>query len=243
MAEGWAYAVLGRGRWARRMGEVLAGEGRRVERVEETRRAEEQLAETLRESGAQAAWLCVAPGPHVAGMMRAAMAAGLHVVAEKPWLCPAAETQELAAEASRRRLRVGIHFEYCLLKGVEAWRERHRGARGLKFGGRFTVSRSGPQGVPALENLGSHLAAIRRYAAPGAEMTELMCAYETRDERRVWIDDEWIDFLGNREPIIQRFIERFETAEEFPFGLDFGLRVAEDLTRWRDRQTAPFRRQ
>lgn len=239
----WQYAVVGRGRWARRMREILAGEGRRVAAMEETRQPEAELEEALRESGAEAAWLCVTPGAHVGWMARAAIAAGLHVIAEKPWLCSAAETAGLMQMARERGVRTGVHFEYCLLRGVERWRERWHGARGVRFGGRFTVSRGDRQGIPVLENLGSHLLAVRRYAAPESGIAELACAYEAADERRVWIEDESIDFTRNSEPIIQRFVERFEDGNDFPFDLEFGLRVAEDIATFRDRQRAPSHRQ
>jgi hypothetical protein len=37
MAEGPAYVILGRGRWAKKMQAVLAGEGQAVTAIEETR--------------------------------------------------------------------------------------------------------------------------------------------------------------------------------------------------------------
>jgi predicted dehydrogenase len=238
MLESWSYVVLGRGRWAGRMREVLEAEGRRVACIEQTRGEAADLTDAMRVSGAQAAWLCVTPGPHVAPMMMAAIEAGVHVVAEKPWLCSKDETESLAGAARARGVRLGVHFEYCLLDAIESWRERYQDVRGLRFGGRFTVSRADRLGVPALENLGSHLAAIHRYAAPHSEITELVCAYEATDERRVWIEDESIDFLENREPLIQRFVQRFEDSAEFQFGIEFALRVGEELARWRGRRTA-----
>ena len=183
----------------------------------------------MRASGAQAAWLCVTPGPHVAPMVKAGIEAGVHVVAEKPWMCSKDETESLARAARAHGIRLGVHFEYCLLDAVESWRERYQDMRGLRFGGRFTVSRADRLGVPAMENLGSHLAAIHRYAVPHAEITELVCAYDAANERRVWIEEESIDFLENREPLIQRFVRRFEDSAEFPFGIEFAARVAEDL--------------
>jgi Oxidoreductase family, NAD-binding Rossmann fold len=242
MAKALSYAVLGRGRWAAKMRAVLEGEGRRVVCIKDTRTEAAGLLDALRASGAQAAWLCVTPGPHVRAMVKAAIEAGVHVVAEKPWMCSAAETKMLAAVAVERGVRLGVHFEYCLLDGVEAWRSRFHGISGLRFGGRFTISRPDRLGIPAMENLGSHVAAIRRYAAPQSELAELVCAYGAADERRVWIEHESIDFLENQEPIIQRFVRRFEdTASEFPFDLGFALRVAQDLARYRDRQIAGSR--
>src|ERR1051325_4802217 len=93
MAEAPAYVILGRGRWARKLLPIIAGERRSVRVIEETRqRAAEtsqvyvtRLAETMTSSGAQIAWLCVAPGAHVSLMVQAGLEAGLHVIVEKPW--------------------------------------------------------------------------------------------------------------------------------------------------------------
>lgn len=242
MAERLSYVVLGRGRWASKMQAVLESAGRSVTCIGDARRQTPELTDALRTSGAQAAWLCVTPGPHIAEMMRAAIGAGMHAVAEKPWVCSADHTQALAAAAAQRGLRLGVHFEYCLLEGVEAWRERFYDTQGLRFGGEFKISRADRLGIPAIQNLGSHLAAIRRYAAPQSQIAELICAYDAADQRRVWIDNESIDFSSNQEPLIQRFIRKFEdTAEEFPFDVQFGLGVTEDLAKYRGRQTAPSR--
>lgn len=239
MAEGFSYAVLGRGPWAARIRTVLESEGRRVGCIQDTRRDAAELADALGASDCQAAWLCITPGPHVPGMVDAAIQAGLHVIAEKPWMCSTAETEALVAAAAKAGVRLGVHFEYCLLHEVERWRERFHDVRELRFGGRFTTSRGDRLGIPAMQNLGSHLAAIRRYAVPQSEIAELVCAYNAPDERRVWVDEESIDFSRNEEPLIQRFVRRFEdTADPFPFDLEFGLHVAEDLATYRGRQTA-----
>jgi len=92
MADGPAYVILGRGRWAGRMQGILASEQRRISSIPATRRTSgetdaayrSRLAEAMSASGAQIAWLCVLPGPHVSLMIDAALDAGLHVVAEKP---------------------------------------------------------------------------------------------------------------------------------------------------------------
>jgi predicted dehydrogenase len=254
MADLPAYAILGRGHWAVKIRGILREERRPVLEIASCRReaseSEEsytaRLASSLAGSGAQIAWLCVPPGPHVGCMIRAAMDAHVHLIVEKPWLGSCEGIRTLAAAEG---IVVGVHFEYCLLDEIEAWRERFRqvqgGARGLAFGGRFDISRPDHLGIPAMVNLGSHLFAIRRYAARESEIGEISCAYEVPDERRVWIGPETVDFTQNREPIIQRFIRKFEAAMEggdFPFGLDFAAAVAEDLTRYPDPQRAVSRR-
>lgn len=249
MCDVFSYAILGRGAWAAKMRSILKAEQRRVTVLAHTRRQatesdeayRERLTSALSASGAQIAWLCVPPGAHVTHMMEAAIAAGVHVIAEKPWLCPAGETASLLASAEKNGIRLGVHFEYCLLDEMEGWRERYHDARGLGFGGRFAVSRPDRLGIPAIENLGCHLMAMHEYAVPHSEIEELFCAYHSADERRVWIASESVDFLENRQPVVQRFIRKFEAATEgakFPFGIEFGSRVAESLIRWRGRQTA-----
>ncbi len=226
------------------MQRVLAAEGRRTMAIEGVRRrfAESdkgysaRLTESMAESGAHIAWLCIPPVPDLPLIMEAALLAGLSVVVEKPWLCSDVKSEELSELARRRRVLVGIHFQYCFLERVESVRLRARDAAKLKFSGTFTLSRSDRLGIPALDNLGSHLLAVREYAAPGSEVREIRCAYDLADERSVRIETEGgavesID-LATGEPIIQRFVARFEEAIpplEFPLDLRFARRVASAL--------------
>src|SRR6266481_5414950 len=93
MAEEPAYVILGRGRWAKRMQPIIAGEGRSVVAIEETRKRPSEseanyvsrLAQAMKESAAQIAWLCVSPGPHVTLMIQSAMEVCLHLVVDNPW--------------------------------------------------------------------------------------------------------------------------------------------------------------
>ena len=241
MGEKPGYAILGSGYWAGRMRTILADahpvaclRGARRRPQETSSQYRSRLSESFAASGAQVAWLCVPPGAHIPVMTQAALEAGLNVVVEKPWLNSEAETKPLLELASRKGLVCGVHYQYCLLEAVEAWqRDLNRGA-GFEFGGRFTISRPDRVGMDPIENLGSHLISIRNYAVPLARLGEIKCGHEMADERRVWLartGDQIasIDFLQNREPIIQRFIEGVESAMgggAFPFGLDFALWVA-----------------
>jgi len=225
--------------------DILVGERRQALQIEDARRRagesdadyKSRLSESFRAAGAQIAWLCVPPGAHVPLMLEAAMDAGLHAVVEKPWLCSRQQSEPLLAAARARHLVVGVHFEYCLLDAVEAWRRDFREGVDLRFGGHFTLSRSQRLPISPLDDLGSHLLSIRAYAVPQSDLSEIRCGYDLADERRVWLESSGrqvasIDFLENREPIIQRFVSRFEEAlggAEFPFDLDFALRVAEDV--------------
>lgn len=245
MAEGPAYVILGRGRWAKRMQPMIAGESRSVVAIEETRQRPSEseakyvsrLAQAMKESAAQIAWLCVSPGPHVTLMIQSAIEAGLHAVVEKPWYGSKAETERLQALAHVRGRVLAVHYEYCVLEEVQKWRQEFYPGAGLRLGGRIFLSRSDQTGIPAIDNLGSHLLAIREWTAPSSEVSEIHCGYELSDERLVWIERKGqriasIDLLSHRQLIVQRFMEKVEAALDgaaFPFDLDFALRVANQL--------------
>lgn len=239
------YIILGRGRWAQRMQAILAVE-RRVTTFQETRRGASEgtasyisrLSEAMKASRAQIAWLCVSPGPHVSLMIQAALKAGLHVVAEKPWYGSGADTQRLQSLARAEGRLVAVHFEYLMHEEVHKWKRSFYPGTEMRFGGHFFLSRPDHTGIPARDNLGSHLMAIREFAAPATEVCEFQCAYERPDERMVWLERDGmrvasIDLLKGSDRIIQEFIKKVEAAMDgaaFPFDLDFALGVANQLS-------------
>src|SRR5215467_6691949 len=239
MAKGPAYVILGRGRWAQKMRPVIAGENRTVTIVEDTRqrpaesapRYVSRLAEGMKASRAQIAWLCVPPGPHVSQMIQAALEAGLHVIAEKPWYGSPADTERLQALARARRRWIAVHFEYLVHAEVEKWKSSFFPDSGLRFGGHFFLGRPYPGDVPAIDNLGCHLFAIRQFSVPALAVSEMLCAYERPDERVVWLERGGrriasIDLLKGSGRIIQEFMKKAEAATDgaaFPFDLDFAL--------------------
>jgi Oxidoreductase family, NAD-binding Rossmann fold len=224
---------------------MLVNEGRRAEFVSGLRRNTDEtssvhqsrLAQTFSDSSAQVVWLCVPPGVHVPILIRAAFAAGLHVIVEKPWVYSREETASLQDAASAAGLKGSVHFEYCLLSEIENWRRQYEQQDGLEFGGTFNVHAADHLGISAMQNLGSHLMAMREYAIPHSRLSKIYCGYELPDERMVWVDSDKqrvasIDFLGSKEPIVQRFVARFENSlggKPFPFDFDFAERVNESL--------------
>jgi hypothetical protein len=224
---------------------MLLGEGRRAEFAPGLRREanensgahEARLAQTFSDSRAQIVWLCVPPGAHVPALIRAAIAAGLHVIVEKPWVYSREETALLQGAATRAALKDGVHFEYCLLSEIENWKRQYDQQNGLEFGGTFNVHAANRLGISSMQNLGSHLMAMREYAVPHSRLLKLYCGYEVPDERIVWLDSHkqrvaTIEFLGSKEPIIQRFVARFENCldgEPFPFDFAFAQRVNENM--------------
>jgi len=246
MSDAPAYVILGRGRWAKKMQPIIAGEGRVVTVIEETRRQTVEsdsayvirLANTIKASGAQIAWLCVPPGPHVSLMIQASLEVGLHVIAEKPWYGSGEDTACLQALALKERRVVAVHFEYLVHPEVESWRRSFYPGAGLRFGGNFFLSRADLSGIPPIDNLGCHLLAIREYAAPASEISEVQCAYERPDERLVWLERDGnriasVDLLHGSERIIQEVMKKVEVVRNdaaFPFDLNFALRVAKQAS-------------
>jgi len=254
MAEGPGYVILGRGRWAVKMRPIIAAEGRSVAAIEKTRQTPAEsdssyvarLAEAMKTNGAEIAWLCVVPGPHVPLMIRAALEAGLHVLVEKPWYGSSEVTRQLQVLAHSKKRLLAVHFEYLVLDEVEKWKRDFHPGKGMQLGGRFFLSRADQTGIPAIDNLGCHLLAIREYAVPSSEVSEIHCGYELPDERLVWIERggqrlSSIDLFTHGQPIIQRFIKKVEAALDgaaFPFDLDFALRVANQLNAYKARGPA-----
>jgi hypothetical protein len=239
------YALLGRGRWATVINGILETHGRRIVNLQNVRRQpsepeseyQARVRRDLTSAGAQIAWLSVPPGPHVPVMIEAALCAGVHVIVEKPWLCSRSEAEHLSALAKQRRLQVGFDYEYCLMDEVERWRRELEGGVEMLFSGCFCLSRPNRLGISALENLGSHLAAIHAHAVPHAEISELRCEYDSQDRRSVCLEKHGrlissIDIQRTIEPLIPRLIDRFESslaAVNFPFDLTFAERVRQTI--------------
>lgn len=244
-----SYLIVGRGRWAQVMHGVLSAAEREVAVLGEARRGQHEsdagfrsrLSAAMRLAGGQVAWqvawLCVPPGPDVRLLVEAGVEAGLHVVVEKPWICSNVETEALIELARKAGVLVAVHYQYCFLDRVREWSRMFPDASGLRFSGRFTVSRPDRLQIPALSNLGSHLLAIREYAVPRSQLSAIVCGYSLPDERLVRIESDSgmldsIVFLSNTEPLIQRFIEAVERSlvrPGFPLDLRFAMRVLDAI--------------
>lgn len=245
MAKVPAYVILGRGRWAQKIQPIIGGEDRLVTAIEETRRRVSEseaayvarLGEAMKATGAHIAWLCVLPGPHVSLMVQTALEAGLHVIVEKPWYGSAEDTEQLQLLAHQRRRLVAVHFEYLVHREVQSWQENFYPGGKVHFGGHFFLGRPDKSSIPAIDNLGCHLFAIREFAVPASEVAEMQCAYERLDERLVWLEQGGrriasIDLFKGSERLIQDFMKKVEATlggAAFPFDLDFALRVANQL--------------
>jgi hypothetical protein len=171
-------------------------------------------------------------------LMRAALDANLNVIVEKPWTYSAETTAELDGIAAHKNLKIGVDFEYCLVSEVEDWRTKFSDGPDLEFSGVLNVHAKDHLSLSPLLNLGSHLVAVQTYAAPQSKLSSIQCAYEAADQRVVRLHRgnrqiAEIDFWQSKEPIIQRFVQRFEASLKesgrFPFDLQFAMEVGNRL--------------
>jgi hypothetical protein len=169
-----AYLVVGRGRWAALIREILLKINRHTTILAETRLTsgepnvayQKRLERAMTSSGAAIVWLCVPFGPWILTMATAAMNAGLDVVAECPWLLPEKDSETLSQLQQKAQRVLGVHYEYCLLDQVQGWRQEFGGGESCTFNGIFELARAGRHALAAELQLGSHLLAIQRYAVP-----------------------------------------------------------------------------
>ena len=88
-----------------------------------------------------------------------------------------------------------------------------------------------------MQNLGSHLFSILEYAVPDATVVGIRCGYDSTNLRTVLLESgkqriDEMDLLAHQEPIIQRYLTRFESSLNggaFPIDLGFAERVNEKL--------------
>lgn len=251
--------VIGRGRWGRRLAGMLEGEGHvarmlslRPDTGESDRRFAGRVTRTLDAEAGNAAlvWLAVPPAAPQAALVEGALAAGRHVVVEKPWWVDTARTADLMDQAARRGLIAAVHFQYCYL---DAWPSLARdfNAGGAEFHGVFTTARPARADIPAADNLATHLLAVRRHWFPRAELTGLHAAYESRDRRIVDLSrggrTERVDFTSTKQPIVQRFLadlsRRAAAGGGFPLDLAFAADVQADLAAFAGRGPLPSGRE
>jgi hypothetical protein len=140
--------------------------------------------------------------------------------------------------ANAKNLNIAVHYQYCFLdRFLNSHEEFDVSCKDIVFSGIFYTSKKNRLSIPSLFNFGCHLLAIKHYHFPNARLGEIYTAYEMDDQRSVTIrigsTQYLIDFLNNQEPLIQRFIDVFETdlvkKAKSGFDLHLSLKILEDL--------------
>lgn len=232
------YTILGSGRWAHILVEILNGIGRQAAMIGSIRRQPDEsdisyrarLTDRLSGAG-DIVWIAVPPGPHSVAMVEAALDAGRHIIVEKPWPADPSQSRFIETRAAMLGLRCAVHFQYLFLDAIQSLRATGNDGADMVFSGQFTIARASANGVPAGPNLGSHLVSLWRVAFPAAALGSLVVGYEQVNRRMMCLESEeatrMVDFTDNAEPIIQRFIKAFETGTPGLVGLSLAAEIGE----------------
>ena len=251
------YAIVGAGRWGTRLARFVESSGRRV-RLLAVRRPvgagdvadyRARLTEALRQKSdhGEVVWFAVPPG-HQDICVRCAIELECHTVVEKPWTVARPETEALVQMAQRRGIQVAAHYPYCFLDRIdEVQSALLEIPRPHLFSGAFAVSTPNRLSIPSLDNLACHLLAIREHAFRQAKIVSIETAYGAADRRFICLEGQnfeaVIDFLHTGEPLVQRFVDAFEShidsGEGFPLDLRFSLKVMSRLERLRCEDKGP----
>ena len=249
------YAVIGSGRWGSVIHQILGGMGRESVLVSGNRQRQSEtsseyasrLRQTLADTKAAIAWLCVSPGPHVAQIIGRAMENGMQIIVEKPWLSSRQETEDIIQAAAAADISIGIDYEYCFLEELDSVFASVGEGTGWELSGKFVIARENRLKIPASQNLGCHLVAIQKLYCPSVDVGEIKVGYSGADCRLLKVrkmhaagcDGIEVDFTRNREPLVQRFVRAFEeaavTREAFPMNLVFAQEVHRAITTFQRR--------
>lgn len=221
------YGVIGRGRWGARIAAILTEMGRPVTVIGRSQAPPRQV---------DVLWIAVPPVAQEA-VVEASLATRCHLVVEKPWLASAALTASIGANLRNENRHVAVHFEYCYLSELAPLAASPDFQGTADFLGAFETAKANRLKIPALQNLGIHIAAIRRRWFSSARLVNVEAAYGTRERRLIELASRGmktgVDFTNQRQPVIQRFIEDFEshirTGTRFPLDLEFARASLSDL--------------
>jgi predicted dehydrogenase len=241
------YALIGRGPWGNRLSKILKHHGRHMIHLDVSRPQNPNEFHTYHDQIVQhidlyakksdIVWIAIPPG-HQYEAVKSVLTLDKHVIIEKPWMVNAEKTRSLIRLADARNLNVAVHYQYCFLDKFSNSREQFAfSSKNIIFSGIFNTSKKDRNSIPSLFNLGCHLLAIKHYYFPNAQLGVIKTAYETDDQRSVTIKIDstqyLINFLNNREPLIQKFIDAFELdlikKARSEFDLHFSLKIMYDL--------------
>lgn len=235
-------SLIGGGGWGTKLHEMLSKDNLLADWPDLPRRKPDEGVEhykdrvwsVLRKSRGDVAWLAVPPADQ-AILVDVAVECGFHVIVEKPWLAAEDMTKVLIEKSRANSLATGVPYIYCFLDRLVSYARYRPQAWGME--GVFKVAVKNRLNLGALENLGSHILAIRRYVCPDAELLSLEVEYDAENTRCVKLhydkSVDYIDFSNNKEPIVQRFVASFlngvDHGDAFMFDLDFASKVSADM--------------
>ena len=239
--------MIGGGRWGSTIKNVLSTTTEGVITFDISRRAENESRESYADNikkclqseidKVDVVWLAIPPVDQEI-FVEIILGFHKHVIVEKPWMCDERITLKLIDYAKTVNKQVAVHYQYCYLDAFKHLPFRSGVPMGeVFFQGEFCISRENRLSIPAIYNMGSHLFAIKELFCPEASVSGINTGYNMRDKRLVRFESKdqhfEVDFYGNDEPLIQRFIQDFEShvsdSREFPLNLELSLSINRQL--------------
>lgn len=241
------YGMIGRGVWGERIANILCDHSRDVKTFNISRRNkhesiidyQEKIVEEIcrNQSEVDVVWLAVPPGDQYI-IVKSVLEFNKDIIVEKPWMCKPDETHKLINTAENKGLQIAVHYQYCFLEELKRIsRLISKSDNDVVFSGEFTVSKKNRLNIPSVYNLGFHLLAIKCYFFPEAGIGSIKTGYDQENRRIVRVNNNaeayMVNFLYNNEPLIQRFIDAFESSiinkTVFPLNMEFSLTVYDEI--------------
>jgi hypothetical protein len=241
------YGVIGNGKWGKVITRLLSSISERVLILDSEKRLlgeddiqyKVRLKKLLQSSGindVDVVWISIPAKDHKV-VIESVLSYKKHIVVEKPWLLSSDEIYYLSDLARASGKRIGVHYQYCYLNKLPLISRVVRDLKDVSFQGEFCISRFNRLKVPAINNLGVHLLAIKNVHFPYSHIKKIHSKYKTEDLRNVSISHpdyfSKINFLKNDEPLIERFIFDFENSiiknKSFSLDLMVMLKINKDI--------------
>ena len=162
----------------------------------------------------------------------------LNLIIEKPWLYSFKETQRIIKLQKKKKLQIGVHYEYLYLKKLFLEKKiKLFNKKKSNFKGIFNVKSKIGINLSPLYELGSHLMSIKLLYFNKTMIQDFECSYNKKDCREIKLFNNKkmfsLNFTHNKEPIIQRFIIDYEkklvSKKKYNIDLKFACNVYKNI--------------
>ena len=159
----------------------------------------------------------------------------LNVIVEKPWLHDEKKTKKIIQITKKKKLQVGVHFEFLYLKQFLNLKNKQLiNNKNNLFSGFFNVKKKSHfKKLSAFHELGSHIVAIKLKYFNNTKFKTFKSNYNKKNLRKIIIDSKIksfsYDFTNNSEKLIQKYIKDFETKLLYKNNYKIDLKFASNV--------------
>ena len=160
----------------------------------------------------------------------------LNVIVEKPWLNTLNKTKKIISLQNRKKLQVGVHFEFLYLKNLLNSQIKSFNKKEFFFTGIFNVMKNKYPKISPYYELGSHLMAIKLFYLNKTQIKKIECSYKKKTLRKIEIKGKKnisINFTNSKEKIIQKYVLDYESKlknkNSYNIDLKFACNVYKEI--------------